>query len=48
MGVLEASKIFDVRRATLKGYVNSRGKKAEALVAMRMGRKPVLAVRTED
>jgi hypothetical protein len=42
MGLLKASKMFNVPRATLKDYVNSRGKEVEHLVTMRMGRKPVL------
>jgi hypothetical protein len=44
MGLLKASKMFSVPRATLKDYVNNRGKDAEALVTMRMGRKPALPV----
>jgi hypothetical protein len=42
MGLLKASKMINVPRATLKDYVNSTGKEVEHLVTMRMGRKPVL------
>jgi hypothetical protein len=44
MGFLKASKIFSAPKATLKYYVNSRDKKAEALVTIRMGRNSVLPV----
>jgi hypothetical protein len=36
MGILKTSKKFSVPRAALKDYVNSRGKEAKALVAVRM------------
>jgi hypothetical protein len=42
MGLLKASKMFSVPRATLEDYVNNRGKDAGALVTVRMGRKPAL------
>jgi hypothetical protein len=48
MPLLRASKMFGVPRATLKDYVNNRGKDAEALVTMRMGRKPVLPTQIEN
>jgi hypothetical protein len=48
MGLLKASKMFNVPRATLKDCVNSRGKEVEHLVTMRMGRKPVLPAQIEN
>jgi hypothetical protein len=47
-GLLRASKMFGVPRATLKDYVNNSVKDAEALVTMRMGRKPALPAQTEN
>jgi transposase len=46
MGLLKASKMFSVPRATLKNYVNNRGKDAEALVTMKMGRKSALSAQS--
>jgi hypothetical protein len=48
MGLLKASKMFSVPRATLKDYLNNRGKDAEALLTMRMGRKPALSAQIEN
>jgi hypothetical protein len=48
MGLLKASKMFNVPRETLKDYVKSRGKEVEHLVTMRMGRKPVLPAQIEN
>lgn len=48
MGLLKASKIFIVPKATLKDYIKRRDKKAEDFVTKRMGRKPVLPVQTEN
>jgi hypothetical protein len=42
MGLLKASIMFSVPQAALEDYVNNKGKDAEALVTMRMGRKPAL------
>jgi hypothetical protein len=48
MDIFNASKTFNVSRATLKDYVNRRGKEAEDLVTMRMGKKLVLPVQIEN
>jgi hypothetical protein len=48
MGLLRSSERFGVPRANLKDYVNNRGKDAEALVTMRMRRKPALPAQIEN
>jgi hypothetical protein len=48
MGLLKASKIFDVPTAAPKYYAKSRCKEAEDVVTARMGRKPVLPVQIEN
>jgi hypothetical protein len=48
MGLLKASKMFTVPKASLKDYVNSRGEEVEHLVTMKMGRKPVLPAQIEN
>jgi predicted nucleic-acid-binding protein len=46
MGFLKASQIFSLRKATFQDYAKSRGKKAKAIVTLRLGRRSVLPVQT--
>jgi hypothetical protein len=48
MGVLKASIMFSVPTATLRDYVNSIGKDADAVVIVRMGRKSVLPIQIRN
>lgn len=48
MGLLKASKIFDVPRSTLKDYVKKPVEDIQELIEVPLGRKPILSKELED
>jgi hypothetical protein len=48
MGLLRASKVFEVPKSTLKDKVNNNEQNIEKLVNIRIGRKPVLPESLEN